>query len=439
MPGTLYTTRGRLVVPVLLIAVLLTTLGPVSFAAPTHHTLDHFDTPQALLTAQLGTPDASSVSGVDILGGERDMQVTVTSAPTANPTARVEAADGLLLHSQDSQVTGQSLVQWDGVDGSMTLNDTGLGNYDLTEAGAHNGFGLTVEENDRETNLILTVYSGANASAYTLALPGSQTVPTDYYIPFAAFTTQAGSGADFTKVGAITLLIDGYISASDVTIHELRAVAFDWGDLPDGYGTTYAANGPRHVVGTLYLGPTIDPNEINGLPTVPANGDDTSGSDDEDGVTPTPGIFWAQGLNRGSVDVIVSGGPGCLSAWIDWNNNGNLTDMGDNVISNVLMPSGMTTRTFHVPVDPGNGTFYARFRLYAPDAGGVCTTARTPTGQVVNGEVEDYRWSLGPNAVGLQSFSASGAPVGLPVALPVLGLVASAAALFFGLRRGLRG
>ena len=54
------------------------------------------------------------------------------------------------------------------------------------------------------------------------------------------------------------MLIDGINGATDLTIHDVRTEGPDWGDLPDSYATTYASNGPRHVIGSLYLGSRID-------------------------------------------------------------------------------------------------------------------------------------------------------------------------------------
>lgn len=432
----------------LVLALLTLYVVPGAAAAPAAVlTIDHFDTVQGPLIASIGSPASSSVSGANILGVERDMQISVPSGSAASASAR--ALDSQLMHSQDSGVFAQTLVQWDGVDGTMTLNPTGLGGVDLTQGNTQNGLAVTVLLNDLPIDLKFTVYSGANSSTTTLTLPGGQPSTAgakDYYIPYAAFATLAGSGADFTNVGAVELLIDGYNDATDLTIGEIRTAEFDWGDLPDSsvggpdYPTQYADNGPRHLIGSLYLGSLIDPFEVNGAPSVGATGDNVSGQDDEDGVQPTNGVLWDAGLNGGSVDVTVTGGPGCLSAWVDWNNNGSLTDAGDNILSNVLVNTGTTTHTFFIPTDPASGSFYARFRLYATDPGNVCTSSKAPTGQAVNGEVEDYQWSFGPNAVSISAFSGTSAASALPSALPVVsGLVASVTAVFVAVRRVLRG
>ncbi len=70
-------------------------------------------------------------------------------------------------------------------------------------------------------------------------------------------------------------------------------LAVDYGDAPDtgagtglgNYETLSANGGPSHtIVAGLFLGARVD-NDTNGTPNARANGDDITGSpDDEDGV-----------------------------------------------------------------------------------------------------------------------------------------------------------
>jgi hypothetical protein len=210
----------------------------------------------------------------------------------------------------------------------------------------------------------------------------------------------------------------------EVVIELTVPLYYDRGDLPSqtpgvtqNYPTYIADSGPSHLVGPdLYLGQCVDA-EADGQPNAAALGDDNPpagapsygpcpSTDDEDGVVRTPNVSWQQGGGGGSIDVTVAGGPGCLSGWIDWNGDGDLTTGGDNILDNVLLAPGTSTQTFTVPVNPGSGTFYARFRLYPTD-NGACSTARTPTGTVTGGEVEDYQWSFTPTAVNLSGLQAA--------------------------------
>ena len=189
----------------------------------------------------------------------------------------------------------------------------------------------------------------------------------------------------------------------------------DWGDLPDPlYPTLSANNGPRHVIGDLYLGACIDA-EADGQPNSAATGDDNGASgytvgscatvnDDEDGVTPASP--WTNGPNGGAVTVTANQS-GYLCAWFDFGSaSGSAPDgVFDTFVSQPVSAGGQS-----VPFDIPAGTFesgpefvtvYARFRLFESDPG--CTLASGFTGEAKNGEVEDYRFEFRPTAVSLQS------------------------------------
>ena len=78
-----------------------------------------------------------------------------------------------------------------------------------------------------------------------------------------------------------------------------------------------------------------------------------------------------------------------LDAWIDFNQDGDWDDAGEQIFTNYNLgtSNGTQTLSFTVPQDTGGnivyGTTYARFRLST--AGGLL-----PTGWPSDGEVEDY-------------------------------------------------
>jgi uncharacterized repeat protein (TIGR01451 family) len=190
----------------------------------------------------------------------------------------------------------------------------------------------------------------------------------------------------------------------------------DWGDLPDSYGTSLAQNGPRHSPSGLKLGSHFD-RELQGQPTVPANGDDTAHTtpppgDDEDGIV-LSGTQTAWSKGTGTFQVTVTGSSGCLNAWMDFTNNtgsgvgtafadGDFVKTGgydtystysEHIIQNLTVSPGTSTVTVAVP--PGliplpniAYAYYFRFRL-SPSCGSIA-----PTGFVTGGEVEDYRFDL---------------------------------------------
>ena len=183
----------------------------------------------------------------------------------------------------------------------------------------------------------------------------------------------------FSSVGGLTytgLAPDGEVEDHEVIIEG----DLDFGDAKDpSYPTLMASDGARHLVDTLiYLGACIDA-EPNGLPDPNALGDDNNNLDDEDGVI-LPSIIAYNQMN--TVNVIASVN-GYLNAWIDFNQNGNWGDAGEQIFTDQAVNAGSNVLVFNVPSSAILGTTYARFRFNT--AGGL-----TYTGQADDGEVEDY-------------------------------------------------
>ncbi|MFO1065363.1 MAG: GEVED domain-containing protein, partial [Pirellulales bacterium] len=147
--------------------------------------------------------------------------------------------------------------------------------------------------------------------------------------------------------------------------------ARDFGNAPESYSTSFASDGPRHRLGSgLQLGVNQSADE-NGLTT-----------DDSDGVT-----FGALriGDDQAQVDVFVVNTidkNAMIDAWIDFNGDGDF-DADEKVFSQEHVTSGLNTLVLSVPMTALAGNTYARFRLSS-------TGSYLPTGEVADGEVEDY-------------------------------------------------
>ena len=160
----------------------------------------------------------------------------------------------------------------------------------------------------------------------------------------------------------------------------------DFGDAPDGaaaagYPTLLASNGARHTIDhAVFLGAAVDP-EPDGQPNAAATGDDLAGiPDDEDGVVFTTAL--APGAVAG-VDVTASA-PGLLDAWIDFNNDSDWIDPGEQIFSSTALVPGVNSLNFVVPPATGGGaSAFARFRFSS-------TGMLPPDGPAANGEVEDH-------------------------------------------------
>ncbi|MCU0962468.1 MAG: GEVED domain-containing protein [Pirellulaceae bacterium] len=172
---------------------------------------------------------------------------------------------------------------------------------------------------------------------------------------------------------------------------------FDFGDAPDSgagtgpgnYQTLSTDQGPTHIIGAaVYLGAGVD-NESEAAPTGGADGDDVTGTDDEDGlVNPAEDLSLVVGVAP-SVRVVVTNltdSPAVLSGWIDYNADGVLSNTAERASLSIPAGTPATTVTLEFPVVPlgSVNSTYARFRLSTDAA------AQDPTGPAADGEVEDY-------------------------------------------------
>ncbi|MEW6157497.1 MAG: GEVED domain-containing protein, partial [Verrucomicrobiota bacterium] len=157
----------------------------------------------------------------------------------------------------------------------------------------------------------------------------------------------------------------------------------DFGDAPQGYPTVLSDNGARHnLVQGFSLGKLADP-EPDGQPDSFALGDDTKPSpdiDDEDGV-----VFLTSPMVAGQpvdVEVTCELGDGHLDAWIDFNQDRDWNDPGEQIFAQLLQPGANRLR-FNVTANAAPGETFARFRLSFEGK-------LQPTGPAQSGEVEDY-------------------------------------------------
>ncbi len=181
--------------------------------------IDDFSTFQSVSQncATIGTPVGATVLGGGILGGERDVRLNITSCPGVGDLQVLVTS---YFHSADAGVRGTSLAAWDGTDGTgLVVDPIGLGGVDLTEGGTQDAFEVLLQQADLNSLLVFEVFTnGSNSSKFTLNLVGGA-FNSNLVIPYASFVPNLGSGADFTNVGAITMLIDGtLVSSLDVIV-----------------------------------------------------------------------------------------------------------------------------------------------------------------------------------------------------------------------------
>ena len=216
----------------------------------------------------------------------------------------------------------------------------------------------------------------------------------------AVFGPLAGGNHDFSIVASDSDEDFGSVdsSAASEYLGSFQVVNTDYGDAPLPYPTLHGSEGARHVATGPRLGSNRDV-EPDGQPTAAADGDDSTGtSDDEDGVTFGSTIMVGQ-LDA-SVTVNVQNAPSGarLDAWIDFNADGTWGGPFEQIADTVAVVTGGNTITFDVPSWAVNGPTYARFRLST-------TGDPAPTGQADDGEVEDYLVAIEGPAVSSGLFS----------------------------------
>ncbi|ELI6447136.1 right-handed parallel beta-helix repeat-containing protein [Photobacterium damselae] len=172
--------------------------------------------------------------------------------------------------------------------------------------------------------------------------------------------------------------------------------ARDYGDAPVSYGDAFhnysdtGNDGDPALDGDqdLTLGANWDSEFVSQF-SADATGDDIQASDDEDGVTLPASITVATST---PITVSVPQATGFLNVFIDLNGDGDFADVGELIIEDQVISATSTNLDFNL--DAGltagyNGDTFARFRLCS-----TATTCNAPTGEALDGEVEDYQFEL---------------------------------------------
>lgn len=145
--------------------------------------------------------------------------------------------------------------------------------------------------------------------------------------------------------------------------------------------TTHSDNGARHQPVGIRLGELRDV-ESDATTSGSADGDDTDGSDDEDGVTFGRLVRGRSGTV--TLDIRDAGSGGFADAWVDFNGDADWNDPGEQVLTAESVANGFHEFSFHVPFDAVPGNTASRVRVSR--SGGL-----QPTGLALTGEVEDHQ------------------------------------------------
>jgi len=151
-------------------------------------------------------PDAIGASTQDnsILGGERNIQLTVLGGDP-NIIVSTTVAQGEFNCATPNGANGNTLLQFDGVDGTIALDTNGLGNRDFT---TENAFAIRTDiESDLPTTLEFRVYSpgGGQCTYFLDHTDVGDDVIVEYVLRYDDFDTQ---GCDFSNVGAFEVFVN---------------------------------------------------------------------------------------------------------------------------------------------------------------------------------------------------------------------------------------
>ncbi len=396
--------------------------------------------PLSITSGSTSAVDSPITGAIDNV---RDLSLTHVSGSGAVSLGVDTTTEGYLAFASAPNVEGNFTCRWDG----NAAGSTPSLNEDLSDSGINDGFIISIYADQIGWQMQIDVRDQADTTTASYSFTENEDIRGTgriYYIPFASFSnsTVLTSG----NVGYIELTITG-VDDLDLTVDFFDSVnlqdnLMDLGDLPASYGvTTLANNGAGHLnpgTGTQ-LGPTVD-SEPDGQPDANAQGDDPGGVGDEDGVAFTGN--WASGT--GYVTVNVSGGRGCLSAWLDWNNgtyvinpDGDFGDLLEKIIDNQPVNPGANNFTFPI-ADPSSATLYARFRLVPDrDNDGVCGDQDSlyVTSLADGGEVEDYEINFTPTAITLSDVATQPNHIWLVVAATCIILLGAGTATFLILRK----
>ncbi len=314
-----------------------------------------------------GNWSGTSVLDLDLLDGTNGFYFSGFSSASVTGAGDVnsDSFDDLLIGNGFATEAGKSFLVYGKANwsGTVTLLHTALDGL--------NGFAISgVDSND---------YSGKSVSS-------AGDINGDGFADFIIGAPSGDAAGNAKADAGESYVVFGGPSTSSV----------DFGDAPAPYPTLRAGDGARHIASGARLGVNVD-GEADGQPSSTALGDDLNKSpDDEDGVIFLAPVMSLTATSSSSVQVNLTGATNAkLDGWIDFNQDGDWVDAGEQIFTSVTVANGNNILPFNVPANTVAGDTFARFRVSS--AGGL-----TPTGLVCDGEVEDYKLTVAASSSPVQ-------------------------------------
>ncbi|MDI1313050.1 putative Ig domain-containing protein, partial [Prosthecobacter sp.] len=331
------------------------------------------------LFAASGTQNSYN-SSFKLIGADDGLSVARTSPTFTWNVASGSLPSGLTLNASTGLISGTPTSS---STFTFTLRATdNLGYYGTQAYTVKPCSAITLSPSTLASSIVNSAYSqtvsaSGGTSPYVFevssgALPAGLTLNTSTGVISGQPTS--------TTAASFTLAVTDANGCSALRAYSMTPASTDFGDNSD------LGNASSTVLSTLKIGALTDA-EATATTNGSATGDDITGSDDEDGVT-VPASIMQGSSTTVTVNVTnTSGSSAFLNAWIDYNQNGLLTDSGEQIATNTVISNGTSnsnkTITFTVPNAATLGTTGLRVRLTS-------TSSPGSTGSSGNGEVEDY-------------------------------------------------
>ncbi len=279
--------------------------------------------------------------------------------------------------------------------GALNGGEPGLDNVDIHLYEDSNGNSAFDPASD--TFVASTTSGGGGLYYFCDVVPGT------YFVDVVEASLLPGMSLTFGTEPAGPIVLDfgeDYLDADFGYVQDNEM--YDYGDVPDPmFPSYYANNGPRHLIGDMWLGGWIN-GEVDSKQTDIDEWDDgvvfLGSSANHGGPYEMPYVAgeW------GAVQITVRGTPrqaAFVDGWIDWTMDGDWDDSGEHCVDLAVPVPNVIIIEFYVPDETPAGDTWARFRLYPDDLDSYL-------GEASNGEVEDYFLLDGQVAVELSSFLA---------------------------------
>ncbi len=187
--------------------------------------IDDYSTTTQTVTATGGNIETVSIdTATEAIGGARDIQVSNTAAG-GQLTVFIDNVSDRLSIGALGGAAGTALIQYDGGDNSIDLDEDGLSGIAFAGGAPGDpldpGAGLIVLTSAQNSgdSLFIQIYSPLGSSTATIPVepPAPGDTFTETVVRFSNFALATGAGADFNDVGAVVASV-GISTDNDVTV-----------------------------------------------------------------------------------------------------------------------------------------------------------------------------------------------------------------------------